>query len=192
MDMKKSFNFSSLTIVLLVIVVLVMSIGYAGFSRTLQINGNAGVGVTAWKVEFLDNTYATTNNSTVVVSGQDLVISETSMSYDVTLEKPGDVYEFEIDVKNSGDFDAELDGIVLTDERNEAQKKYLNYVFTYNGVNYETVDEGLGISLASGETATVKVRVEYFQSETLGPDELPNAEQNLNLGVALNYIQSLD
>ena len=192
MDMKKSFNFSSLTIVLLVIVVLVMSIGYAGFSRTLQINGNASVGVTAWKVEFLDNTYATTNNSTVVVSGQDLVISETSMSYDVTLEKPGDVYEFEIDVKNSGDFDAELDGIVLTDERNEAQKKYLNYVFTYNGVNYETVDEGLGISLASGETATVKVRVEYFQSETLGPDELPNAEQNLNLGVALNYIQSLD
>ena len=56
----------------------------------------------------------------------DRSISNLSMTYKVTLSKPGDFYEFTVDVKNSGTFDASLTGITMT-YLTEAQSKYLTY-----------------------------------------------------------------
>ena len=51
-------------------------------------------------------------------------VGETSITYEVTLEKPGDFYSFDIDVINDGSFDAQLTKITMS-ELTEAQSKYL-------------------------------------------------------------------
>ena len=185
MDMKKSFSYSSITIILLVVVVLIMSVGYAGFSRELKINGNATVGASSWNVKFLKDTYSESTSS-VTVSEDDLTISETSMSYKITLAEPGDFYEFTINAENAGTFDAVLKSITLS-ELTEAQKKYLTYEISYNGTTYNQTAADLNIDMLSGVTVPVKVTVRYFQPAVA--TDLPAEEQTLTLNATLNFAQ---
>ena len=190
MDMKKSFSFSSITIVLLVIVVLVMSVGYANFSRNLTINGSATVGASSWNIKFLDSTYTETTGSETLVPGTDsLKISETSMSYTVTLSEPGDFYEFTIKAKNAGTFDAVLDGITmsaLTDD----EKKYLTYEVSYAGTSYTESQTDLGIAMDSGAEVPVKVTVRYFQPTSEA--DLPDEEKTITLNASLSFKQKVE
>jgi hypothetical protein len=57
------------------------------------------------------------------------------MTYTVTLNEPGDFYEFTINVVNDGTIDAVLSSINLT-ELTAAQQKYITHVVTYNGTDY--------------------------------------------------------
>ena len=186
MNMKKSFSLSSITIVLLVIVVLVMSIGYAGFSRNLEINGNAAVGAASWNVRLVKDSYSESKDS-VTVTADNLKINETSMTYDITLTEPGQFYEFTINVENAGTFDAYLGSITLGGVSTE-QKNYIKYELSYNNITYT---EGMpNFKLESGSTVPVKVLVEYFQPSD--PTLLPDAEQDLQLTATLNFVQTLE
>lgn len=185
MDMKKSFSYSSITIILLVVVVLIMSVGYAGFSRELKINGNATVGASSWNVKFLKDTYSESPSS-VTVAEDDLTISETSMSYKITLAEPGDFYEFTINAENAGTFDAVLKSITLS-ELSEDEKKYLTYELSYKGTTYKQTAADLNIDMLSGDTVPVKVTVRYFQPDVA--TDLPSTEQTIALTATLNFAQ---
>ena len=186
MDMKKSFNYSSIAIILLTVAVLVMSVGYANFTARLDINGTANVGSSSWSVKFAEESYTETTGS-VAVSETDRTISETSMSYEISLSKPGDFYEFTIDVENAGTFDANLTGITLT-ALTEAQQKYLVYEVYYNGTKYTATTENIAnVALTSKTSAPVKVRVQYIQPENAA--DLPATEQKITLNASLSFAQ---
>ena len=185
MDMKKSFNASSAAILLLVVAVLVMSVGFAGFERNLNINGSANVGASSWNIKFAENTYNETSGS-VTVASDDLIISETTMSYEITLAEPGDFYEFTINATNAGTFDAVLKGITLS-ALTEAQKKYLTYEFSYAGTTYTESQGNLNIDMPHGTSVPVKVTVKYFQPTSAA--DLPSEEQKITLNAALSYVQ---
>lgn len=182
--MKKSLNASTLSILLLSIAFVVMSIGFAAYAQNLNINGTATIKKASWKVQFKDATYAESAGS---IASTTKTLTATSMTYAATL-KPGEFYEFTVDVENAGTFDAVLNSITLSSLTDE-QKEYVKYTLTYSGTEYTESTSGLNIALAAGKTETVKVRVEYYLPED--STKLPSENDvTLNLTATLNYVQS--
>lgn len=186
--MKKKISYSSITILLLAVAVVVMSIGFAGFSEQLKIEGTAEVGMSSWDVAFEEDSFSATTGSVEVNPGDDgLVLGNLSMSYNVTLNKPGDFYEFTINIKNSGTFNATLTGITMS-ALTETQKKYLTYEVTYDKTTYTESQTGLSVALNSSAFVPVKVRVAYVQPANAS--DLPAKAENINLNVSFDYSQA--
>ena len=97
---------------LLLLIILGISVGFALLSTTLNITGTAGVNKNIWDIHWDQDSIQVTENSvaaetpTVTENGQKL-------SYEVTLELPGDFYEFTIDAVNAGTIDGmiSIDGL---------------------------------------------------------------------------------
>lgn len=183
--MEKQKNTQMFVIAILAVAVLTMSVGFAVFTQTLDINGNVTVASSKWSIAFDTSSYVESDGS-VAVSNKTL--DGTSMTYNVTLTKPGDFYEFTVNVKNTGTFDANLTGISMSALTTE-QAKYLTYEITYNGTKYTANATGLSVALAKTEgVATVKVRVQYIQPENSA--DLPSAPVNVPLTASLTYSQA--
>lgn len=186
--MKKNISYSSITILLLAVAVVVMSIGFAEFSDRLEINGTAEVGMSSWDVGFDEDSFSATAGSVEVDAGDDgLVLGKLSMSYNVTLSKPGDFYEFTININNSGTFNATLTGITMS-ALTEAQKKYLTYEVTYDKTTYTETQTGLALALNSSTVVPVKVRVAYVQPANAS--DLPAKAEEVTLNVSFDYSQA--
>ena len=185
--MEKQRNTQMLVIAVLAVAVLTMSVGFASFTQTLNINGNTTVSASSWNVKFATDTYAESSGS-VTVDSADRTITGTSITYAVKLTKPGDFYEFTIDVKNSGTVNANLTGVTLSSLTAE-QSKYLTYTLTYDSTPYSASASKLSVLLsANGGTVPVKVRVEYIQPTN--PDDLPQSEVVVPLTASLSYEQA--
>ena len=104
------------------------------------------------------------------------------------LELVADFYEFTIDVKNTGTFDAELKGITMGGIT--GHENYLKYTITYDGTDYTTTNASLsGLTLAA-ETGVkeIKVRVEYIQPASAS--DLPQTQQTVNLTASFDFKQA--
>lgn len=185
--MKRGMAVSAVIIVLLVVAIVAMSIGFANFSETLEINGTADIAPTEWSVHFDDASY----NESGTVAATNHNVGELAVTYDVTLAKPGDTYSFTVDVINDGDFDAELTSITLPDITTHAN--YLTHKVSVGGTEFTNSDPAIAspITLASGDSVTVKVDVQYLMPANEA--DLPSAAVNdLSLSVALGYTQVTD
>lgn len=78
-----------------------------------------------------------------------VITNKTNVSFDVQLDKPGDFYEFTVDVKNNGSIDEMVDSITKT-SLNSSQSVYLDYVVT--GLNEKSL-------LIAGKLKKVNVKV---------------------------------
>ena len=186
--MKRSFKeyfrrdrkvlYMSLGIVIMSI--LTLTIVYATLSTTLSINGNTEVLASNWDIHLdnveLNNKSATTNKPTIT--------SSTTATFSTTLSKPGDFYEFTIDVVNDGSIDAMIDSISKTPELTTEQKKYLNYIVEYQNGEAITTKQ----LVKADSFVRLKVKVE-FRKDILASD-LPKQEETLNLSFMVNYVQS--
>ena len=182
--MEKRMNHSGIVIMLLAVAIVAMSVGFAVFSANINLNGTAHVSSSSWRVELDEGSYEETVGSVSPTSTP--TINATSMTYDVTLAKPTDFYEFTIDVKNLGTFDAKLTGITLSDI--STHSNYLKYTVTYNDQEYSQTSTGLSeILSATSGVETVKVRVEYVQPDD--STQLPSTPQNVTLTATLDYEQ---
>ncbi len=182
--MEKQRNSQMIIIGILAVAVLTMSVGFAAYTQTLDFTGSAAVTGASWKINFLPETYAESAGS-VTVDAANRTIDGTSVTYAVSLEKPGDFYEFSLDVKNAGTFDADLTGITMT-ALTTAQQKYLTYTINYDGTDYTSSASSLTVSLDPNVTKTVKVRVEYIYPED--PEDLPSTV-TIPLTASLTYTQ---
>lgn len=187
MDMKKSFNYSTIAVIVLAVAVTVMAIGYANFTQDLKINGTANISSASWNVHFDEESLKETGN----ITGASHSFNGTTMEYSVGLTKPGDTYSFEIDVKNSGTFNAELSGITLTKSteiQNTDIEKYLTYQVTYAGNTYTANASDLSVALNSSSSEKVTVTVTYVQPTN--PEALPTTTVPVKLGLVLSYVQA--
>ena len=168
--------------ILIIVVLLCISVGYAAMNRTLNIIGSSKVEKNTWNVYFANP--LVTNGS---VSSDLPVIdinTKTTIDFSIILNFPGDFYEFTFDVVNDGTIDAMIDSILKLPELTEAQKKYINYIIEYQ--NGEQIS--LKHLLEKKSFVRIKVRVEY--KKDILESELPTIEEVLNLRFALNYVQS--
>jgi hypothetical protein len=195
--MKRKQNAKRLILMLSLIMLLIISIGYAALSTELKINGNANIAMMSWNVYFT-NLQTTTGSVEPTVAPTVSGTSTVSLNYSVTLENPGDFYEFTIDVKNGGTINAKIaeDGVVKTikngtAELTEAQAKLVTYTVAYaDGSEIKAGDLLAKNGTANNaDTKTIKVRLEFYPSATAEDLTAAGGDLNLNLSFGLNYEQ---
>ena len=198
--MKKTKS-RKLIIMLALVLLLTISIGYAAISTELKINGTANIAATSWNVYFT-NVQPGSGSVAASVAPTTSGTTTTQLDYTVTLEKPGDFYEFTVDVKNGGTINAKIanNGVVKTMKTGttelvdltEAQAKLINYTVTYA----DNSAISAGDTLAKNGTAnnadkrTLKVRVEYKTDITAAELNAVNEDITLNLSFGLIYEQN--
>lgn len=174
-------NKKYLTIVLVAMIIAVfsLSVAYAALSVTLSIEGNAQVSASNWDVH-LENVRV---NSESVSNGTVQIKTATTAEFSTVLEKPGDFYQFTIDVKNDGDIDAMIDSVTKTPSLTEAQTKYFNYIIEYENGESITTNQ----LVKKNSFIRIKVKIEY--KKDLTASDLPTTNQEISLAFTVNYVQ---
>lgn len=187
----------SVAIVAILLLLLLLGIGYAALTTTLNINGSATVKKQTWNIKFA-NPNVTTGSITAEGGGSIIpTVSGTTATYTITLEKPGDFYEFTIDVQNTGTINAKVGDTPIISGLSTEMDKVVNYTVTYeDGTEIKKDDK-----LDAGATKNFKVRVEYdtnITSETFNNitwtkdtnDDGVNDAAELTLTYSINYVQA--
>ena len=164
----------------ILLLIVIISVGFSAISASLSITGNSTIARNTWDVHF-ENVQVKSGSvtaSTPVISNND-----TQVTYNVTLNMPGDYYEFTVDAVNEGTIDAMIQTFSNTG-LTEAQEKYLSYSIKYA--------DGIGVAnkhlLSHGSTETYKVRVEYRTD--LEATDLPGSDQTISLTFSVTYEQA--
>ena len=191
---QKDRNKKKITLVLLL--VLLIGVGYAALSTTLNINGVSTINKQGWNVHFANVVLNTNSVSTTTANAAQIDANNNKLvTYTVTLDEPGDFYEFTVDAVNEGTIDAMIDTIVSkmngTDIDNntfssEGNYSYLDYSVTYS--DDTAIAEHHALDHNSSET--YKVRVEYKRDITTA--DLAKVPQNgitLNFEFGVEYVQ---
>lgn len=168
---------------LLALLLLTITVGYAALSTTLNINGTSKINNATWDVHFAN--LEVTSGSVSATKAATIDSGKTAIDYNVELIKPGDFYEFTVDVTNTGTIDAKLGEAPILSGVSAAQDIYTNYT-----VKYSDNDTAINANdkLAAGATKKLKVRVE-FDRENITNSQLPTEAQTLDLKFAMNYVQ---
>lgn len=148
--MKKTKN---IIIITLLIMILLMAVGYATFVTQLNIKGTAEI-VGEWDVRI-------TNVEAVDVSegcdGGTPEFTNTTVTFDAKLAKPGDSISYLVTIENLGTIDAVLSNIVYKELDNGSP-----------AILYETTE--LDTLLEAGETTSYTIKMEYDENTTEIPD----------------------
>ena len=174
------------------LLLLVITVGYALLSQTLDINGTSKIKKTTWSIIW-DNVEVNSNSvsgTSVTQAAQITNIEKTLVEYSITLSEPGEFYEFTVDAKNTGT----IDGMVNTVsnkvyESNGTTEKtlpeYLTYTVTYS--DGKTIEPKH--LLSAGSTEKYKVRVEF---KDVSADKLPSQNETLKFKFEVEYVQADD
>ena len=156
----------------LLLTIMVMAVGYAAFSQTLNIGGTASI-AGAWDVKItgIDSQLGgTAKNATDTPT-----FTATTATFNVELMKPGDTATYTITVENNGSIDAKLSSITLTPQADGSE-----------AIVYEIVEQPAKDSiLKADESTTVVIKITY-DADT---EELPEVTKKTFTGV-LEYVQA--
>ena len=194
--MKK--NKKNLIYSILLLILLFIGIGYAYLTSNLSITGSTEIAANSWNIHF-ENIQITEGSVAIETGGSAATVNpsdDTEVTYSIKLNRPGDFYEFTVDVKNDGTLDGMIESISSTLSINNATPieilsdnsnlpAYLNYSVTYSDdIAIEPNHE-----LKAGNKETYKVRVEYKKNITAG--QLPqNNSVHLSFGLRPIMVQA--
>ena len=177
---KKSNRIVSLLILLLIF----LGIGYAYLTTTLSINGTSDILSASWDIHFENiivkgGSVAATNAAVINAEGN-------TVTYTITLTKPGDFYEFTVDAVNDGTIDgmiesvnSKLNGVAITN-----LPAYLEYQATY----YDGEPIQNNHLLAATKKETYKIHIGY--KADINANELPSTNQSYTLSFTVTYKQA--
>ena len=189
--MKRRDNKSKYLLILL----LLIAVGYAAIATTLKINGSSTIKSAKWDV-YWENPQVLSGS--VTETPPTLSESDTKATFDVTLNEPGDYYEFTIDAVNNGSLDAKIDtnGIVKQVKNSSGQvvePTILKYEVTNNDQEHTAIQEGHILAKKSGNTPTketYRVRVEYRNDEGINPSDLDDSNDLVfTIEFSVKYVQ---
>lgn len=186
--MRNSSVFKSkryLLIGLFVLLLAGVTLGYSALQTTLSINGKTTINKVGWDIHF-ENVQV--KDGSVNIAGDTAAVIDpndnTRLNYSVTLAKPGDFYDFTVDIKNAGSLDAKLADIPENTKLTAAQEVYANYSLSY----VDGTEPEVGEVLKAGEKKTLHIRVEYDPDITAA--DLPSEPVTLSLTYKLLYEQN--
>ena len=166
----------------ILLAILSMGIGFAYLTSNLTITGNTSVSGNSWNVYFT-NVQVSEGSVEAAVTPTTTGTTTTSIDYTVTLDKPGDFYEFTVDAVNNGTIDAMIQNVNMTSLDTDVEK-YLSYTATYLDGTALTQND----VLEADNYATYKVRVEF--KKNISASDLDEEGVNLTLSFGVNYVQS--
>ena len=138
---------------IIAVLILFLSIGFAYLTANLNINGTVTFRDNIWDVhlENIEVESGSTDVDTTTINND-----EDTVNFTVSLTRPGDYYEFYVDVVNDGTMDATLDSTYKTTLTGDYLTN-LNYAVTY----YSNRELTEGDLLRAGCKERIKVRLEY-------------------------------
>ena len=164
---------------IILLLFFIVGIGYAALSANLKINGSSGVKSGKWIIYF-DRIQ---NESGVVSTDTKITNNKTQVDFNITLTKPGDYYEFDVDTVNDGTIDAMIESTEFG-EVDSSVKDVVTFDVTYkDGTKIKKCD-----ILAKNSRKTITVKVHYKQDIT--EEELITNQKELNLNFKINYVQN--
>ena len=171
--------------IILILLVVCLGIGYSYLNTELNINGTANINSANWSV-YWNNVQVT--EGSVSAPTPTIDSDKTTVSYTITLEKPGDYYEFTVDAVNAGTIDAMIETIdsKLNGVTMEEVPAYLDYGISYaDNIPLEENQE-----LLHDSTETYKVHIGY--ADYIEAEDLPDENQSLSLEFTVTYKQADD
>ncbi len=177
--------------VLLVLLIIGISLGYAALSATLNINGFSKVKDNTWDIHFIN--LQVNSNSVELSTGDNAAVinpsDNTEVTYNVTLKKPGDFYEFTVDAKNFGTIDGMIESVNsklngVTIDQDHPLPVYLNYSVTYS----DDIPIDNNHLLTAGSQVTYKVRLEYKRD--IDASDMPSTDITPSFSFGVTTIQS--
>ena len=175
----------------LIILIIFISLGFALLRADLKIVGIYKVNQANWDIHF-DNLQVTEGSVSLSEGDSAATINPTattSVNYSITLKKPGQYYEFTVDVVNNSSFDANVETVTSTLNGVEITSENPLPNYLYYSVSYE---DGAKIRerqlLAKNTRDTYKVRIEFY--EDINQNDLPASLQTLSLSFQVTYVQS--
>ena len=169
---------------ILVSILALVGVGYAYLNTNLNISGIANLEKPTWNVYF-DNVHITEGSVTTVTQSPTIDSNKTTITYNITLDKPGDFYEFTVDVKNDGTIDAMIEEVVsrVNGVAPGELPSYLKYSATYDNGS-EILNNQL---LLVNQTKTYRIRIEY--DSDISPNDLPQEDQSYVISFGTPFIQ---
>ena len=164
------------------VLLIVISLGTAILTRTLNIGGKAKIKESSWIIYF-DDVRDVSASQSYDERARIVDLKKTRIEFEAELKNPGDYYEFYVDTVNDGSIDAAIDSIEKF-EFTEEQKKYLELtvIDMETGLELKRCD-----TLLAGERKEVKAIVKF--KDGLDLSEYPTEEQNLDLYFDIHYVQ---
>ena len=178
----------------LVVSLVAVSLAYAGFSQTLNINGTASIKTVNWDVH-LANVANKSLNGTASWGTQPAVANATTIgNYTVNFSSPGDSASFEFDVVDAGNFNAKMTGLTVgtptctTTDTNFNCANMITYKLTKKGSSTALTAPDNSVLNANGGTQTFVLTLTYNTTNNEG--DLPTADVSISgLGVQFTYTQ---
>ena len=147
-------NKKYLVLLVLLLMISIMSIGYATFSTTLDITGVATIN-SKWDIKITDIKTISASEGTDPGAPS---FSNTSINFNTELIKPGDEVVYQVTIANQGNIDAKWSQILFMSDQNDDN----------NPIHFET--SAINEFLAAGEETTFTITVTYKKNVTNVPD----------------------
>ncbi|MBR1936802.1 MAG: hypothetical protein IJ842_03810 [Bacilli bacterium] len=183
--MRYSYNKNKrkLNYMILIIMLLVVSIGYAILSSNLNILGSSEISAPTWDIHW-ENVSVKSGSVSATTPTIDTI--KTTVNYSVTLTIPGEYYEFTVDAVNAGTIDGMVS--VISNKLNGTEittlPNYLEYKVSYE----DGIDIAPNHLLAANTSEKYKVHVGY--KKDISVSDIPEGAQTLNLSFSVTYVQS--
>ena len=176
-------NKNKLTISLFLLIILFIGIGYAYLTSNLTLSGSTKLAGNTWDIHFAN---LVVNSSSVSTSTPATIdpTDNTSIDYEVTLDKPGDFYEFTVDIVNAGSITGKISLLTNTGIPTEL-KDIIDYSIVYTNKNTPVQVNDL---LNHNSSKNIKVKVSFI--EDISNNDLPSDDIDLDLNLSITYIQS--
>ena len=175
---KRKLNY-----LLVIVLLLFVSVGYAILSTNLNILGSSQISAPTWDIHW-ENVSVKTGSVSATIPTIDT--AKTTVNYSVTLSIPGDYYEFTVDAVNAGTIDGMIS--VISNKLNGTEittlPSYLEYKVTYE----DGVDIAPNHLLVANSSEKYKVHVGY--KKDISVSDIPATPQTLNLSFSVTYVQS--
>lgn len=158
--MSKKGIILNAVVIVLGLAIISMSVGYAAFDTSIKIEGSTTFQSTEWDVH-LENPVKTVN-STIdnnrVMSAPMVNQAGTEVAFSLNMHD-GDVYEFSVDVKNAGSFNAKLSSYTLIALKNGMNVAINKETDNLSELTYEVLDVEDGEVLTKSSISTKTIRV---------------------------------
>ena len=170
MDKTKEKDFRVAIIACLILCVLVMTVGYAALAQRLTVTGNTNVTDASWNVKLTELRVidkSITGEESIETAVGDIIgtpdainiAGNTTATFNVKLNAPGDYVEFKVGITNLGTIDAKLDTITDLAALNNENPKVVKYTVTEMASNEDVIQ--------NKDTHYFIVRVEWYKNEVL-------------------------
>jgi hypothetical protein len=182
--------------ILLLVLLLVVTIGYAAISTILKLNGTVGINKHTWNVhwENVDNQRGVPPISEATITDDGSENSDAAVNFSVQLNNFGDFYEFTVDAVNEGDVNAKVAIIDLYyNNQIVSDSNPLPSYAKFTITNYDGTEVNMGEVLPKkvGDTPGRKrytVRLEY-SDDNINVGDVNNIDptETYTFGFRVNY-----